>query len=148
VRTAADGTAGTPISTAVLAQAFGRLNVNGEASRSGYLYRVFLPAQGGIATTEATEGGDFSAAVDVDATETIWCLYAWPRNRAQTGIRTFFVNQRGDLTCADSGYSGTAAIAPANAGAAFVAPNPLDSILGDAAITDYGADGALWVMAR
>jgi prepilin-type N-terminal cleavage/methylation domain-containing protein len=148
VRTDADGTAGGILETAVLSTSYGRLNVNGEATRAGYLYRVFLPAQGDTASTEMTEDGDLSARVDVDVSETKWCVYAWPEDASRTGSRAFFVNQRGKVTAAAEGYSGTAAIEPANAGAAFAAPNPLDSIGGNAAVAAVGADGGMWVLAR
>ena len=148
VRTAADGTAGALLDIAVLSAGFGRLNVNGEANRNGYLYRVFLPAQGGQAATEMTEVGELSADLDVDATETTWCVYAWPQHRTQSGNRAFFVNQAGQITAADSLYSGTAAIEPANAGAAFEPATPLDSIEGRAVVGAMGVDGNVWVAAR
>ena len=148
VRIAADGTAGSVMDIAVLTRSFGRLNANGEANRSGYLYRVFLPAQGDTATTEMTEGGDFSSDVDVDGSETHWCVYAWPQHLAASGNRAFFVNQRGEITAADGGYDGSAAIDPLNAGAAFEAGNPLDAISGAAAVAGLGADGNYWVPAN
>ncbi len=148
VRTAADGTAGAPLLVSVLSQSFGLLNMNGEANRSGYLYRVFLPSQSGPATTEMTESGDFSAAVDVDGSETTWCVYAWPQNIGNTGTRTFFVNQSAEVTSADAGYTGTAAIEPLNSGSAFEVGNPADSILGQVAIAATGVDGNRWVVAR
>ena len=134
VRIAADGTEGIPLDAAVLSRSFGRLNANGEASRSGYLYRVFLPAAGGKATTEMTETGDLLADVDVELSETTWCVYAWPQDQSRSGNRAFFVNQRGAVTATDGGYNGTAAIEPLNAGAAFDATFPLDSIDGVVAI--------------
>jgi len=148
VRTAVDGTAGVPLTAAVLTPSFGRLNVNGEASRSGYLYRVFLPAQGGQSLTEVTEDGDFSGNLDVDECETTWCVYAWPQDVTRSGNRPFFINQAASITGAEASYSGTASIAPSNAGAAFIAGNPPGSILGELAVSTTGVDGNHWRVSR
>ena len=52
-------------------------------------------------------GGLAAGSVDADLCETTWCAYAWPANYGNTGNRTFFVNQGGDIVATESSdYSG------------------------------------------
>ena len=41
--------------------------------------------------------GFTAAMVNADLSETTWCAYAWPVNYQQSGNRTFFTNQGGDV---------------------------------------------------
>jgi prepilin-type N-terminal cleavage/methylation domain-containing protein len=112
---------GTVLIPPVLSGGFRTLNPNGEVTRSGYFYKVFLPNDGGGCTEEVpgtgfTDGG----GQDPDLSETTWCAYAWPVNYNQSGNRTFFTNQAGDvLSCEVATYSQSGAIAAGNADAAF-----------------------------
>ena len=126
----------------VLSGAFRVLNMNGEVSRSGYFFRVFLPtAANGAATAEAT--GGFPATTTVpDLAETTWCAYAHPVNYNQSGNRTFFTNQAGDVTATEAAaYSGSGT-GPA-AHAAFIG-GAMNIILGNVAIGVAGGDGNVW----
>src|SRR5213076_2732362 len=63
--------AGTVLTPSVLSGAFRVLNANGEVSRSGYFFRVFLPNAAGAGIGEPQTG--FTAAlVNPDLSETTW----------------------------------------------------------------------------
>ena len=80
--------------------------------------------------------------VNADLVETTWCAYAWPVNYGQSGNRTFFTNQGGDLVATESnGYSGTAS-GPAS-DAAFK-PADAGKITGAVAIGVAGVDSNVW----
>jgi len=94
-----------------------------EVSRSGYLYKMFLPGASGIGIEEdPTSTSDvLPVTQDSDLAETSWCAYAWPANYSTSGNRSFFVNQTGDITSTDdSDYSGTGDIDDTTCGNAFV----------------------------
>jgi prepilin-type N-terminal cleavage/methylation domain-containing protein len=125
----------------VLSGAFRVLNAAGEVSRSGYFFRVYLPAVGGVGVGEP-QTGFVAAALNEDLAETTWCAYAWPVNYGQSGNRTFFTNQGGDVVATEfSGYSGTAA-GPAS-DAAFK-PADAGKITGAVAIGVAGVDTRVW----
>ena len=131
--------AGTVLTPPVLSGAFRILNVNGEVSRSGYFFRMFLPNPAGAGVGEPTTGFT-GALVNADLSETTWCAYAWPVNYQQSGNRTFFTNQGGDLIATEkSTYSGTGA-GPLPDAAFKVA----GGIIGSVAIGTVGADGSTW----
>ena len=99
---------------AVLSGAFRVLNANSQVSRSGYFFQMYLPGPevGGDAAgvIEPEPGGYVAGILDPDLAETTWCCYAWPVNYNQSGNRTFFTNQAGDvIACEVAAYSGTAA---------------------------------------
>ena len=132
---------GANLQPPVLSTAFRMVSANGEVSRSGYLYAVYLPDAVGDGVKEQAGGGMAAGVVDPDVTETTWCAYAWPANYGNTGNRTFFVNQGGDIvTTEDSTYAGP------NTG-----PNPEaafggagTSITGNTATGQTGRDGNFW----
>jgi len=130
---------------AVLGSAFHNMNASGEAVRSGYQYRLYLPDITGEGLGEQP-GGGAPAGVDPDLAETTWCAYAWPTDNEQSGVRTFFVNQQGQVMFAISTlYSG-----PGNGplpGAAFVMGGSATSITGRVAGGLTGRDGAFWRVA-
>ena len=104
------------ISPPVLSTAFGNINAQSNVSRSGYLFRMFLPDNTGAGITEtATTGGDPTNALGIDPgqAETLWCCYAWPQVQGNSGKRTFFINQSGDVLAtngAQVAYSGTVTV--------------------------------------
>jgi prepilin-type N-terminal cleavage/methylation domain-containing protein len=141
------GAANPVLSPPVLSTAFRTVSANGEVSRSGYLYAIFLPGAGGAPLKEEANGGA-DANVDNDLAETTWCAYAWPANYGNTGNRTFFVSQGGDIVATeDNGYSGPGAIPEADADAAFAATGADDTITGAVATGTIGEDGNRWVQA-
>ena len=140
-------TAGS-ITPSVLSGAFKTVNAEGEVSRSGYIFQMFLPAVAadGTAEPEGADGGILAADVSPDLCETTWCCYAWPANYNNSGNRTFFVNQTGDVTSTDfADYTGTAdAGGDLDAGAAFEAGGAVTSMTGNVAIGTVARDGQLW----
>jgi len=152
VRTDASGTntGGSVLNPPVLSGAFRTLNTSAQVSRSGYLFKMFLPGAGGAAQEEtaADAAKTVDGTVDNDLAETTWCAYAWPANYSTSGNRTFFVNQTGDITnCDDPGYSGTDALTDIdedNAGAAFIAGAGDGNITSSVAVGTTGDDGNKW----
>ncbi len=124
----------------VLSGAFRTLNASFEVTRSGYCFAMYLPGAAGAPVHE--DANDAWAGVNDDLCETTWCCYAWPVNYNQSGNRTFFTNQAGDvLTCEVVGYSGPGA-GPAG-DAAFTVGG---AITGTTAIGAAGqnAGGEIW----
>jgi prepilin-type N-terminal cleavage/methylation domain-containing protein len=148
VRTATAGTntGGSVLNPPVLSGAFRTMNAANEVSRSGYLFKMFLPGAAGIAVSETAGNGAFSNPVDGDLVETTWCCYSWPASYGNSGNRTFFVNQSGDITGTElSTYTATGAFADANAGRAFRSgTGGLTNITGTQAIGTRGRDNQTW----
>ena len=127
----------------VLSSVFRELNANGEATRSGYLYRFYLPGPGGEGIGEPTEGFTTASGIDADLAETTWCAYAWPRD-AKSGTTVYFMNQGGDvLVTEDASYVGTG-----NGPAADAAFKQAGAITSQVAINSKGNDGNVWQVAR
>lgn len=135
---------GATLQPSVLSTAFRSVNANGEVSRSGYLYAIYLPLANGDGQPEAAGGGMPAGTVDPDLSETTWCAYAWPSNHGNTGNRTFFVSQGGDIVATDdANYSG-----PGNGPAAGAAlTGTLAKITSPVATGETGADGNFWKQA-
>jgi prepilin-type N-terminal cleavage/methylation domain-containing protein len=129
----------------VLSGAFRILNPNSQVSRSGYFFSMFLPgpAAPGEGILEPFDTGFMDdGSLDSDLAETTWCVYAWPVNYNQSGNRTFFTNQAGDVVTTEAAaYSGTAAaLAP---DAAFEVAGA-GIITGNVAVGGVGNDGNTW----
>ena len=140
---AAAGRMINPLVPAVLSGSFRVLNGDGEVSRSGYFFKIYLPNAAGAGVGEPQLGYLDDGSLDGDLAETTWCAYAWPVNYNQSGNRTFFTNQGGDVIGTEfAGYSGQAAVLGTDAGsdAAFTTPG----IVGSVAIGGPGQDGNTW----
>jgi len=92
------------LNPAILSSAFGTVTAFGASrcvSRQGYLFEMFLPANGAAPVNGIPEdvGGGKLAGPFPGANngELMWACYAWPGNVHKTGNRAFFVNQEGDL---------------------------------------------------
>lgn len=100
------------ITPPVLSTAFGNI-ANARVSRSGYLFQMYLPDVTAAGQPEDATGGDpdNGQGVDPGQAEVLWCCYAWPQVAGNSGNRTFFINQSGDVLACNAGttYSGTAA---------------------------------------
>lgn len=74
-------------------------NVDGASrvNKSGYLFQIFLPDNGGVGQAEAANGAGGNAAWDADNCEIFWSCYGFPVDDGTTGNRAFFVNQRGEI---------------------------------------------------
>jgi len=117
------------ISPPVLSNAFGNVansgnGTGGQVVRSGYVFQMYLPDATGAGVQETTTGGDPSNGQGVDASkaEVLWACYAWPSAFGNSGKRTFFVNQSGDVLSSKNANStyGQGGNVPA-ATAAFIA---------------------------
>jgi hypothetical protein len=92
------------LNPAILSSAFGNVQAFGAArcvSRQGYLFEMFLPANGAapvVGIPEDAGGGKLVGPFPGSNNgELMWCCYAWPGNIHKTGNRAFFVSQEGDL---------------------------------------------------
>jgi prepilin-type N-terminal cleavage/methylation domain-containing protein len=139
------------ISPPVLSTAFGNVTAQSNVSRSGYLFRMYLPDAAGAGITEdATTGGDATNDNGVDAgqAETLWCCYAWPQVQGNSGKRAFFVNQSGDVLATNGigvAYSGTTSVPAQNV--AFLATT--SGNMGDRVSSNAtGTDGNFWVVVQ
>ena len=129
------------LSPPVLSGAFRVLNAAGEVSRSGYFFRIYLPGAAGVGVGEP-QTGYTAAMINSDLVETTWCAYAWPVNFGQSGNRTFFTNQGGDVVNTEfANFSGTAAGPQSDA--AFK-PADAGNITGSVAIGVVGVQGGTW----
>jgi prepilin-type N-terminal cleavage/methylation domain-containing protein len=126
----------------VLSGAFRVLNAQGCVSRSGYFFKIYLPGAAGVGVGEPQTGFVAASGLNADLAETTWCSYAWPVNYGQSGNRTFFTNQGGDLVTTEAAAYSTATGGPA-AGAAFQAGGAT-VITGAVAIGVVGQDTNTW----
>lgn len=126
----------------VLSSSFQTVNSSGEVAAHGYQFRIFLPDVNGDGLGEVVGGGP-PAGIDADLAETTWCAYAWPSSFEQSGMRTFFVNQGGEIIFTSrASYSGPGA-GPLP-GAALRTPGSVNSITGSLATGATGRDGEFW----
>jgi len=148
---ATGATLGPRIVPPLLSSQFGLLNSDGEAERSGFHFKVFLPGAGSEALSEvdltAIESSG-PAAIDTELAETTWCVYAWPARGPFTGHHTFFVNERGDVTRSEQDAalrSGPNGIEVTEAGFAFEQGTGAANVMsGPLAFGVLGRDGNLW----
>ena len=153
VRTSADGsyTGGSLLNPTVLSGAFRTLNGDGEVTRSGFHFKVYLPASNGFALSDlSTTAIETSGPSDIsaDMAETTWCAYAWPAQGDASGHYTFFVNQAGDVTKSTqdaAARSGVNGIEVTEAGFAFVQGGNRRSITGRVAVGVTGRDSNVWL---
>jgi prepilin-type N-terminal cleavage/methylation domain-containing protein len=136
------------ISPPVLSTAFGNVQTS-RVVRSGYTFQMYLPLVTGAGVSEDATGGDpdNGQAVDPSSAETMWCAYAWPVVQGNSGKRTFFVNQGGDVLATNHNggtpYNGTTT--PPLFNAAFSAAGSAFMNVAVAANT-AGQDGNVWVV--
>jgi len=147
VRTSNDGSStGSVMNPPVLSGAFRTLNAKAEVSRSGYLYKMFLPGALGVGVGETENLYSIDRTLDNDLAETTWCAYAWPANYSTSGNRSFFVNQTGDITNTDTkDYTGTEAIKATTSGSAFIKSGAAATLItGSVAVGTKGRDDNTW----
>ena len=134
------------ISPPYLSAAFGNVNAT-RVLRSGYFFAMFLPGAASAPTAEAATGGASGVNIISADAEVMWCCYAWPSSYGNSGKRTFFVNQSGDvLSCrnATQRYSG-AGNAPAGT-AAFDVVVATPTMASTIAANTSGQDGEVWTV--
>jgi hypothetical protein len=145
VRARADGgRVGTVVSPPLLPAEFRMVGTTGELRLSGYLFRVFLPGESGLAVGES-QLFPVAEAVDARLASRAWCCYAWPSNHGTAGDRTFFVDATGVVLETDCAlYSGEGAFSADAAGAALRRGPATNDVTGVAAVDAIGRDGRTW----
>jgi len=139
------------ISPPVLSTAFGNIAAS-RVSRSGYVFQMYLPDATAQGIAEQATGGDPAGALTVDPgqAETLWCCYAWPQAFGNSGKRTFFVNQSGDVLATNGAtlqYSNATASVPAFTAAFSAAVSTLGMSMAVAANT-VGQDANTWTVVQ
>lgn len=133
---------GTSYTVAQLTRSMSIVDVNGEVQRSGYIFRMYLPAVGGDGVRELPGGGQAPGALDPEAAEVTWVLYAWPSKFDSTGLRTFCISHRGDSLWTEAPVYDRPNC-PLTAGAALITTNPNDCV-SLPAVGTTGQDGNPW----
>jgi len=158
VRVPTTSSATIRITPPVLSTAFGNIITTGTLQtvvRSGYVFSMYLPdatATGVNEIAQSTPGtGGGITGVDPTASEVMWCCYAWPSAYGNSGKRTFFINQGGDVlgtTAAVLQYNGATTLPAWNAAfdAAATAPSPVGRMDTPIAANKLGEDGNTWVV--
>lgn len=125
----------------------------GIVTKSGYIFKMFLPGDAGVPQAEAPTaggaGGGPLAAPNDNIAEGVWVCYAWPAVKDSTGTRAFVVNQSGDVLMTDNTvqeYSGTTT--PALGGAAFSAADDIRVPLSINGVPNPAQDGGVWRPAK
>ena len=136
------------ITPPVLSAAFGNVAAS-RVSRSGYIFQMFLPDDTGQGIAEDATGGYTGAAVNAGQAEVLWCCYAWPATAGNSGNRTFFINQTGDVLATNGAatqYSNSGADQPVFDDA-FVATASA-SMAAQVAANTLARDGNTWVVVQ
>jgi hypothetical protein len=146
VRLDATGTKRGPlISPPILSPALANVDARGIVTKSGYAFRISLPAEDFGAAREC-RGSALSAPVDVDAAEARWCAYAWPVAVGNSGKRAFFVDQDGEVWQTDNAvvtYTGMVNGTPAW-DAALPAGTGTGWVSAPKGASHTGRDGNVW----
>lgn len=79
---------------------FRNVGAGGWVTRAGYVFRMWLPTRDSAFVGE-TQDGFAGGALDADAAEQHWRCYAWPSQYDHSGLRTFFVDESGDIWSTD-----------------------------------------------
>jgi prepilin-type N-terminal cleavage/methylation domain-containing protein len=141
-------TRGAQIVPPILSSSMANLNAQGYVTKAGYAFIIFLP-DGALPAGFAYETGPIASlaiggtgSIGVDASETVWCAYAHPLVRGQTGSRRFFTNQRGEIVQTSNDVRKADGVGTTIAGGdAFLSGG---IITGTIAIGTRGSDGDLW----
>jgi len=149
---------GDALRPAFLAEAFGALESfggQGVVRRAGYFFQIYLPAAPNEATVaglaEASTGGPGQVLPDAKLAEVIWCAYAWPAEASDVPMRTFFMNQEGDVISCGGAEGNPAPYAGArsprfDAALSRAVPRDMNQPLGLAALGNAANDGELWIV--
>ena len=137
------------ISPPVLSNAFGNVDANSQVVRSGYIFQMYLPDNTSQGIPEDAGGGDTGDDNGVDAAraEVLWCCYAWPSAYGNSGKRTFFINQGGDVLASKNQqaapYNGTTTEPTFEAAFRAGGTAAMDS---QVAANTTAQDGEIWVV--
>ena len=126
-----------------LSGSFKNVTIDGEVNRSGYYFRMYLPAPGGTGIAENGGGGVLVGVLEPDLAETTWIVYAWPANSGISGQRTYATDQSGEIIATRDSTATGAATVSLTAGAAYLGGDGT-GITGRLAVGTTGYDGSFW----
>ena len=133
------------IAPPVLSTAFGNVQAS-RVTRSGYIFQMYLPSSTNGFVAENATGGGSGASVDPARAEVLWACYAWPSSYGNSGKRTFFVNQSGDvLGCRNSTQQYNGSTKTPTAGVAAFSSATV-SMSGTIASNTVAQDTETWVV--
>ncbi len=126
----------------LLSISLGELDTAGQMQRHGYIFCLYLPDASGKGLPGMPAN---FASVDAGQAHSYWSCLAWPVVVKSTGVRTFFVNQRGQIMKTNGGpYSGTSNMPLPGAALLGIPADRIDSQ--QLAIGQPGADGFDWIV--
>ncbi len=120
----------------------------GVVTRSGYQFQMYLPSSTRIGVPEADTGGVGTTAPDATQSELLLCCYAWPSSFGNSGNKTFFVNQSGDILRTKNlgqRYGGATKVPAYTAAFLKGAGNAMGSTI---AANTSGQDDQFWIVAQ
>jgi prepilin-type N-terminal cleavage/methylation domain-containing protein len=133
------------INPPVLSNAFGNV-ANRQVVRSGYIFQMYLPDANAVGEPEDPTGGYTAGNVDSAKAEVLWCCYAWPSAYGNSGKRTFFINQGGDVLSSKNlttQYNGTTVMPAFDAAFVSGGSSRMDARV---AANTTAIDGEIWVV--
>jgi prepilin-type N-terminal cleavage/methylation domain-containing protein len=102
------------LSPGYISRAFYTGTTNTYSQKSGYRFRIYLPANAGACVTDlAGLGGQTATPADANVQENNWVAYAWPNSWRTSGVRCFAVDQAAEVATAPNAngtvsyYNGT-----------------------------------------
>lgn len=143
----ATGEGTSRVTPPVLSSAFANVDTNGRILRSGYYFEMYLPGANASWLDEDDPANAYPA-VDAAFAEVLWAAYAWPASFGNSGKRTFFVNQAGDVlqtSNAVTRYSGTANV-PADNDICLSTATNKTSMSHSIAVNGTAVDGNYWTV--
>ena len=143
----AGGVGADQITPPVLSNAFGNV-ANSTVTRSGYIFQMYLPDAASDGVAENATGGGSGVTIAAGQAEVLWCCYAWPSSFGNSGKRTFFINQSGDVLSSKnttSQYGAPGQPAPAFT-AAFDPTSVATGMAAGVASNVVGTDGETWTV--
>lgn len=120
------------------------------ASKSGYLFKIYLPASAGPISDNGTSGPPLLPITDIagiTAQEQRWFCYAWPFSIGISGNRTFFVSTDGcmyNIANETAKYSGLTTV-PSHSAIFITIPSTTENLLDNTFALDVASrSGEPW----
>ena len=146
---------GPPAKPAFISTVFGATSSGGAgtANKSGFNFRMFLPAGSGgpaVPETGSDLGSGSTDTAEINAQETRWATFSWPTSAGNSGNKAFFVNQAGEVI-ATSNVAATATVTEFYFSGDTTTPTPADIFESDTDLDDdlivgsaFGAGSLVW----